>query len=413
MVFGIYCRKSVLTDKGESVGNQLEICRSYIFSRFGGENDILVYEDEGYSGKNTSRPMFIQLTEDIKKQKLDYVVCYRLDRISRSVSDFSAFVEMINKYRTGLICVREEFDTSRPVGKAMMYMASVFSQLERETIGERVRDNMIMLARDGRWLGGNTPLGYDSVKVPYQDASGRTKTAAYLKENNKLKNVQKIYETFLKCHDCRTTAERMNSLGLRTARGKAFTAGAIRDIIKNPVYCRADGTALEYFKERNIEVFGEASKNGLISYNKGTDGGEVTAVGRHRPAVSGSVWVRAQKILEGTDIFEERSLKRGRALASGAVICGRCGGRMYAVARSGGKEFDYICKNKRNKSGCNVKNLKGSKADEKIRNFMGIDKDGYMERLSIREGLKIVWDGERLDIERKGIKKDIKSEKET
>ena len=63
MVFGIYCRKSVLTDKGESVENQMEICRNYVFGRFGEENEIKVYEDEGYSGKNTSRPMFIQLTE--------------------------------------------------------------------------------------------------------------------------------------------------------------------------------------------------------------------------------------------------------------------------------------------------------------------------------------------------------------
>ena len=131
MVFGIYCRKSVLTDKGESVENQLEMCREYIRNRFGDNNKIIIYEDEGYSGKNTARPMFRKMTEDIKK--LDYVVCYRLDRLSRSVSDFSALVEMMNRNKTGFICIKEEFDTSKPMGKAMMYIASVFSQLERET----------------------------------------------------------------------------------------------------------------------------------------------------------------------------------------------------------------------------------------------------------------------------------------
>ena len=183
MVFGVYCRKSVLSDKGESVENQINICRSYILSRFGEDNVIIPYEDEGYSGKNTARPMFLKMREAVKNGDLDYVVCYRLDRISRSVSDFSSFVETLNACKTGFICVKEEFDTSRPMGKAMMYIASVFSQLERETIGERVRDNMLMLARDGRWLGGRPPLGYDSVREPYRDGGGRIKTAAYLRQN--------------------------------------------------------------------------------------------------------------------------------------------------------------------------------------------------------------------------------------
>ena len=162
----IYSRKSKFTGKGESIGNQIEMCKNYIRLHYPGfsEEDILVYEDEGYSGKNTARPMFLKMREAIKSGDLDYVVCYRLDRISRSVSDLSSFVETLNACKTGLICVKEEFDTSRPMGKAMMYIASVFSQLERETIGERVRDNMLMLARDGRWLGGRPPLGYDSVR---------------------------------------------------------------------------------------------------------------------------------------------------------------------------------------------------------------------------------------------------------
>ncbi len=100
----------------------------------------------------------------MKRQKPDYLVCYRLDRISRNVSDFSALIEELNDRNISFVCIKEEFDTSKPMGKAMMYIASVFAQLERETIAERVRDNMLMLARTGRWLGGTTPLGYTSEK---------------------------------------------------------------------------------------------------------------------------------------------------------------------------------------------------------------------------------------------------------
>lgn len=401
MVFGIYCRKSVLTDKGESVENQMEICRNYILGRFGNENDIEVYEDEGYSGKNTLRPMFTRLIEDIKNNKLDYVVCYRLDRVSRSVSDFSNFIEMINKYKTGLICVREEFDTSRPVGKAMMYMASVFSQLERETIGERVKDNMIMLAKSGRWLGGNTPLGYDSIKVPYCDANGRTKTAVYLKQNDKIETVRKIYFYFIKYESLKKTAEKINSFGLMTGRNCEFTSLAIKDIITNPVYCRADDDAREFFKRSKTEIFGENKENGLAAYNKGSIGNVILAVGRHKPAVSGKCWVEAQNIICGIKVTSKKYTTRGKALASGIILCSLCGSNLYAVRRSGGKEFDYICKNKRNKQGCNVNNLKGSYADDEILKYITLSGDMYQDKINIERSMEILWDGKILKISKK------------
>ena len=159
MRFFFYSRKSVDTGKGESIGNQIEMCRQYIAEKFPDTagHAIAVYEDVGFSAKNTDRPRFQQMLADIREQKPDFVVCYRLDRISRSVSDFSALIEELNDKSIAFICIKEEFDTSKPMGKAMMYIASVFAQLERETIAERVRDNMLLLARTGRWLGARRP----------------------------------------------------------------------------------------------------------------------------------------------------------------------------------------------------------------------------------------------------------------
>ena len=319
MVFGIYCRKSVLTDKGESVENQLEMCREYIRNRFGDNNKIIIYEDEGYSGKNTARPMFRKMTEDIKK--LDYVVCYRLDRLSRSVSDFSALVEMMNRNKTGFICIKEEFDTSKPMGKAMMYIASVFSQLERETIGERVRDNMLMLAKTGRWLGGNTPLGYSSVREAYT-CGGRTKYACFLKSNGELETVERIFKAFEKSESLSRTTDIVNDMELKTKNGLDFTNQAVKDILSNPVYCRADKKAFEYFENRNIKVYGEVCKRGLISYNKNDDDNIIIAVGKHLPIISGERWIKIQEMLRTDAAFDRRGLLRGAALASGAIICG-------------------------------------------------------------------------------------------
>ena len=395
MVFGIYCRKSVLTDKGESVENQLEMCREYIRNRFGDNNKIIIYEDEGYSGKNTARPMFRKMTEDIKK--LDYVVCYRLDRLSRSVSDFSALVEMMNRNKTGFICIKEEFDTSKPMGKAMMYIASVFSQLERETIGERVRDNMLMLAKTGRWLGGNTPLGYSSVREAYT-CGGRTKYACFLKSNGELETVERIFKAFEKSESLSRTTDIVNDMELKTKNGLDFTNQAVKDILSNPVYCRADKKAFEYFENRNIKVYGEVCKRGLISYNKNDDDNIIIAVGKHLPIISGERWIKIQEMLRTDAAFDRRGLLRGAALASGAIICGLCGEKMYAVKRSGGRGFDYICRRKRRKEGCLCKNLNGVIADEKIKKFLKEKDDIFFMKKEIRDNLLILWDGKELSI---------------
>ena len=157
----IYSRKSVFTGKGESIENQIELCKNYCntYVNSGSNLEYIIYEDEGFSGKNTNRPEFQHMIDDIKKNKIDTLICYRLDRISRNVADFSSTLELLQKYNVNFISIKERFDTSTPLGRAMIYIASVFAQLERETIAERVRDNMIQLAKSGRWLGGNIPYG--------------------------------------------------------------------------------------------------------------------------------------------------------------------------------------------------------------------------------------------------------------
>ena len=176
------------------------MCKEYILKNIKGAKleDIVIYEDEGFSGKNTNRPQFQKMIADSKKQKPDYIVCYKLDRISRSVSDFSNFVEDINSRNISFISISERFDTSTPMGRAMMYIASVFAQLERETIAERVRDNMLMLSRSGIWLGGTCPTGFSSERKTNVIIDGKIKQYSYLKENEDIETVKLIFDLFLK-----------------------------------------------------------------------------------------------------------------------------------------------------------------------------------------------------------------------
>ena len=165
MKVAIYSRKSKFTGKGDSIENQVQLCTEYAKNL--GVTDILVYEDEGFSGKNINRPQFMKMMEDAKLKKFDTIICYRLDRISRNVSDFSSLIDELSSLSIGFISIKEQFDTTTPMGRAMMFISSVFAQLERETISERVRDNMRELAKDGKWLGGQLPLGYDNEEVKY------------------------------------------------------------------------------------------------------------------------------------------------------------------------------------------------------------------------------------------------------
>ena len=179
----IYSRKSKFTGKGESIENQIELCRQYIAMHFGEDaaENVLVYEDEGFSGGNLERPQFKKMMKDSQKIAFAAIVVYRLDRISRNIGDFAKLIEDLGDRHIDFISIREQFDTSSPMGRAMMYIASVFSQLERETIAERIRDNMHELSKTGRWLGGTTPTGYASESVKSITVAGKTKKVCKLK----------------------------------------------------------------------------------------------------------------------------------------------------------------------------------------------------------------------------------------
>ena len=177
MNLAIYSRKSLFTGKGESIENQIQMCREYILSNIGIESQIFIYEDEGYSGGNTDRPKFQEMIKDIKAGKINRVVCYKLDRIGRSVAQLSNMFELLDKYNCSFTSITEQqFDTTTPMGRAMINIASTFAQLERETIAERVRDNMIGLAKTGRWLGGQSPLGFFPEKFTYIDEEFKERT---------------------------------------------------------------------------------------------------------------------------------------------------------------------------------------------------------------------------------------------
>ncbi len=310
----IYSRKSKFTGRGESIENQIELCRRYIRVHYPEDvdDDIIVYEDEGYSGGNTNRPRFREMMSAGEERRIKLIICYRLDRISRDIGDFARLIDRLNDLGIGFVSVKEQFDTASPLGRAMMYIASVFSQLGRETIAERIRDNMLELSKSGRWLGGATPTGYISHGSEKKSPGGKTKRVCHLVLiPREAQTVRLVFEKFLETNSLSATEAYLDENCVRTKNDRRFSRYTIRAMLKNPVYSWADKAAYEYFTELGADLYG-AEKDfdgtrGLMAYNKTFQrpgrtnrtkdiSKWIVAPGRHPGIVTGRDWVAAQEI---------------------------------------------------------------------------------------------------------------------
>lgn len=374
----VYSRKSKYTGKGESIANQIELCRQYINLHFG-DSEYIVYEDEGFSGKNTDRPRFKAMMAEVDKGNIDKIVCYRLDRISRNMSDFVKLIDLLNEKGVQFISVNEQFDTTVPMGKAMMYISSIFSQLERETIAERIRDNLIELSKTGRWLGGITPVGYKSVEVRSTGDNGRTKKAHKLEVVEKeAEIVRLIYDRFMETESLTGLETYLINRDIKTKNNIYFSAAALKSILTNPVYAVADEDTYNFFKD--YDIFAEKEKfkgeNGIIAYNKTKQSKKRTkinpvedwiiSVGGHKGIILGRDWVKVQNILRENGNRAYRKPRVNEALLGGIIYC-RCGSRMGPkLGRKGAYSYACRLKLKSNKGKCQSENINGIKLDNYI-----------------------------------------------
>lgn len=425
--------------QGESIENQIELCKTYIKNRNPEikDEDILVFEDEGYSGKNMNRPQFQLMMKAAKEKKLSGIVCYRLDRISRNVGDFSILIDELNNYNIAFESINEKFDTSTPMGKAMMYICSIFAQLERETIAERIRDNMHELAKTGRWLGGATPTGYESKKIVERvNVNGKDMTAYKLELIPEEAEVVKlVFERFLEYNSLSKTETYFLQNNIKTKNGKDFTRFTFKAILQNPVYMIADNEAWQYFESKGVDIYSDKEqfdgKHGLIGYNKTLQRSGKTnvmrsidewiiAVGKHQGIISGADWVKAQMLLEQNTSKSYRKPRSHTALLSGLLVCGNCGGfmrpKMYNKDyEDGERRFSYLCetKEKSQQHKCKIKNPNGNVLDraicEEIKK-LSENSSEFVKQLEDTKS-KIKSNSEELDIQIESLENSIADKK--
>ena len=394
----IYARKSRITNKGDSIGVQFKQCAEYAKRELQLDYNysFMEYEDKGLSGYYSDRPDFQRMLHDIEMGKIRAVVCYKLDRIGRKTSDLLRLLDFLEKHKVDLLICSNNINTASGVSKIFIQIFAVVAEFERDTLTERITDNMMELAKDGRWLGGNTPTGFSVKRVT--TGSGKNKSAySYLESIPEEKAMlQKLYAIFAETRSIKKTADRMNELGFHTKIGAKFNASTTRLLLKNPVYCTADEAAYSYFLEHNgglcDEIFAFDGQHGLSAYNK-TDQEKfededstfispkfvqvmsakpvsewIISVGRHEGFIPSQQWIDTQHMLD--DIAEKynRPHRKTNALLAGLIYCPHCAKRLRVISESnrwtnGKPRFKYVCPSYR-EGKCNFRAVDGLLLDE-------------------------------------------------
>ena len=235
----IYTRKSVTAgfeQEFNSLDAQREAVEAYVASQRGLGWAALPqpYDDNGFSGSNVERPAFRRLMQDIASGEVDVVCVYRMDRLSRSLLDFTRLTEFLHEHSVGFVSITESFDTSSPMGRMVLGMLATFAQFERESIAQRTSDKIIASRRRGMWTGGRPPLGYDVIekKLIVNEAEAervREIFALYTGLGSILAAVKEL--KLRRWH----TKSWSNKKGEQIV-GRPFTKCSLRGLLTNPIY---------------------------------------------------------------------------------------------------------------------------------------------------------------------------------
>jgi site-specific DNA recombinase len=235
----VYTRKS--TEEGleqdfNSLDAQREACLAYITSQKA-EGWVPVpdeYDDGGYSGGNLERPALKRLMEDIKSGKVNIIVVYKIDRLTRSLMDFSKLVEVFDQYGVTFVSITQSFNTTTSMGRLTLNVLLSFAQFEREVIGERVRDKIAASKKKGMWMGGTPPLGYDIENRQLSPNKSEIERVIYIFERYlKLKNVNLLKQELDR--DNVNSREFISKSG-NVSGGKSYSRGALYALLSNPIY---------------------------------------------------------------------------------------------------------------------------------------------------------------------------------
>ena len=340
----IYTRKSTeegLNQEFNSLDAQRDSGEAYIRSQ-AGEGWTLIpdqYDDGGFTGANMERPAVRRLLADVQAKKVDCVVVYKVDRLSRSIRDFAKMMEVLEKSGATFVSVTQQFNTTTSLGRLTLNILLSFAQFEREIISERTRDKQILARKRGKWTGGHLPLGYDLLDgrlVVNEDEASRVRQVFewYLEG-------QPVHGIATRCVDCGWNHKQWTTQDGKTFGGHPMRKCHIYTMLANPLYAariRADG--------------------------------EIVAANHSRIVDDNTFDLVQQKLKENTRNPGTEHRPKLEALLRGLLYCSCCGSAMspsYSSSKTHRYRY-YVCLRtvQRNSEGCTTRAVSAPVVEEAV-----------------------------------------------
>ena len=354
----IYTRVSTVeqAEEGYSIDEQERLLIEYC-----NKNDYEVYEtysDKGISGKDIKhRPSIKKLLKDAEDKKFDMVLVWKINRISRKLSDVLKMVELFENNNIAFKSYSEPFDTTTPSGKMQFQMMALIGEFERGTIAQNVKMGMCARARAGKWCG-NTVLGYDLVQN--ETTNKKRKDTKLTINEDEAKIVKEIFTLYSEGYGYKAIVTAINKKGYKTKKGNPFSIGGIKDILTNPVYIGK----IRYNLRQN---WSEKRRRNINPK-------PIMEDGIHDPIISLELWDKVQTILKSKKGKPSR-IYDGEYPLTGILKCPVCGAGMV-IMRTTNKLKDgtkkriayYACGNWKNKGTtvCHSNTIRCDKANEYV-----------------------------------------------
>lgn len=362
MAVVIYARKSVERENSISCETQIEFCRSMIRPDEGDE-EIISIVDNGFSGGNVNREGFQKMMKLIEQGKVRKVIVYKIDRISRSLSDFMHILDVFKENHVEFVSSQESFDTSSPYGEMLIKLLMVFAEFERASTIERVTQAYAHRSDMGFYMGGRRPYGFSLVPAVIHNIKTKKLEAnpaemeqvryifeVYAQENVSLRRLQKLL-----------VAEEQLPLD-----GSHWTTSKLSTLLKNPIYVRADSEVYEYFARKGVQMVSDVGlftgEYGAQLYGHTKHKSELSdwsdmklVLLSHRGEVASDIWLKCQyKLASNKQITN--SYSSSTSWLAGLVACEKCGHTMTTVKgkinKSGEVRRYFNCTGKSHKKIC-------------------------------------------------------------
>lgn len=277
---------------------------------------VKVYREEGRSAKDMERPALKQLLADMKNSTFDVVLVHKLDRLTRSVLDANKILQQLEQYDVSFKSATEPYDTTTAQGKMFLNIMASLAQFEREQLAERVKFGMEQSAKEGKWSGGHSPLGYDYKEGEFRIVEGEAKI------------VREIFE-LIKSNGLNRVADKLNERGYRTKKGARFTAFTVQYIMNNPIYMgkvRFNSSAHRFNDPMDKQTFYDSEIPPILSEDE----------------FMNAYNIMSKRRTKGTLVSYKDYI------FSGVLRCYRCGGAMNGnrYTNSKGQVKTYRCPNK-------------------------------------------------------------------